>query len=82
MTALWQTCGLTRPRNDPNDDIDRAIAAREATILIGYARDQLIGSVMAGHDGHLGWVCYLAVDPGFQGKGFGRELMQEAGLWL
>lgn len=82
LVALWETCGLTRPWNDPNDDIDRAIAAREATILVGYARDQLIGSVMAGHDGHRGWVYYLAVDPAQQGRGLGRELMEEAGLWL
>jgi ribosomal protein S18 acetylase RimI-like enzyme len=82
LTELWGACGLTRPWNDPNDDIDRAVAAREATILVGYAADQLIGSVMAGHDGHRGWVYYLAVDPAHQGRGAGRELMEEAGLWL
>jgi len=82
LTALWEACGLTRPWNDPNDDIDRAVAAREATILVGYADGELIGSVMAGHDGHRGWVYYLAVDPVHQGHGAGRELMEEAGLWL
>ncbi|KCZ90229.1 GNAT family acetyltransferase [Hyphomonas jannaschiana] len=82
LTALWEACGLTRPWNDPNDDIDRAVSAREATILVGYRGDQLIGSVMAGHDGHRGWVYYLALDPAHQGRGAGRELMEEAGLWL
>ena len=82
LTELWDACGLTRPWNDPNDDIDRAVAAREATILVGYVGEQLIGSVMAGHDGHRGWVYYLAVDPAHQGHGAGRELMEEAGLWL
>ncbi|KCZ97097.1 acetyltransferase [Hyphomonas polymorpha PS728] len=42
----------------------------------------MIGSVMAGHDGHRGWVYYLAVEPAHQGRGAGRELMEEAGLWL
>nr|WP_321358941.1 GNAT family N-acetyltransferase [uncultured Hyphomonas sp.] len=37
---------------------------------------------MAGHDGHRGWVYYLSVLPDLQGKGAGRELMEEAGLWL
>lgn len=82
LVALWEACGLTRPWNDPNDDIDRMVATRDATILIGHAGDQLAGSVMAGQDGHRGWVYYLAVDPALQGKGFGRELMEEAGLWL
>lgn len=37
---------------------------------------------MAGHHAHRGWVYYLAVDPEYQGHGLGRELMEEAGLWL
>ena len=82
LTGLWEACGLARPWNDPNADIDRAVAAREATILVGYCGDQLTGSVMAGHDGHRGWVYYLAVDPAHHGRGAGRELMEEAGLWL
>lgn len=82
LRALWEACGLTRPWNDPDDDIDRALSAREATILVGYVDNALIGSVMAGHDGHRGWVYYLAVDPGHRGRGLGRELMEEAGLWL
>jgi len=82
LVVLWEACDLTRPWNDPNDDIDRAVAAREATVLVGYVGDKLVGSVMAGHDGHRGWVYYLAVDPSFQDKGLGRELMEEAGLWL
>ena len=32
---------------------------------------------MAGYEGHRGWVNYLAVDPAYQGKGFGRQIMQE-----
>ena len=82
LTELWDVCGLTRPWNAPDDDIDRTVATREATILVGYIGDRLMGSVMAGHDGHRGWVYYLAVDPEYQGHGLGRELMEEAGLWL
>jgi ribosomal protein S18 acetylase RimI-like enzyme len=30
---------------------------------------------MAGYDGHRGWVNYLAIDPAFQGRGLGREMV-------
>lgn len=82
LIALWDACGLTRPWNDPNSDIDRSTAARESTVLVGSVDRKLVGSIMAGHDGHRGWVYYLAVDPDYRGHGFGRELMEEAGLWL
>lgn len=82
LIALWEACGLTRPWNEPGADIDRAVAARESTILIGVLNKELISSVMAGYDGHRGWVYYLAVASGFQKRGYAREMMAEAGLWL
>lgn len=45
-------------------------------------RGRLIGTVMVGHDGHRGWVYYLAVDPARQGEGIGRALMAAAETWL
>ena len=37
---------------------------------------------MVGHDGHRGWVYYVAVDPDLQGKDFGRTIMAAAEDWL
>ena len=37
---------------------------------------------MVGHDGHRGWVYYLAVADEAQGRGLGRELMVAAEAWL
>ena len=41
-----------------------------------------IRPVMAGYDGHRGWINYLAVDPSYRRAGLGRALMLrvEAGL--
>ncbi len=33
---------------------------------------------MAGYEGHRGWINYLAVDPDFRRRGFGRAIMLEA----
>ena len=37
----------------------------------------VMGTAMAGYDGHRGWVYYLAVEPAVQGRGIGRSLMGE-----
>lgn len=37
---------------------------------------------MVGHDGHRGWVYYVAVRPGSQRRGIGRALMLECEEWL
>ena len=72
----------TRAWNDPYKDIDFARAAENATVLVGRAGAGIVASVMVGHDGHRGAVYYLAVDPGQQGRGFGRAIMNTAEDWL
>jgi ribosomal protein S18 acetylase RimI-like enzyme len=37
---------------------------------------------MVGHDGHRGWVYYVATDPDHRHKGYGRAIMQAAEGWL
>ena len=82
VIALWQRCGLTRPWNDPAGDIAFARQSTNATILVGRANDAVIGSAMVGHDGHRGWVYYVAIDPDQQRKDFGRAMMTAAEDWL
>lgn len=83
VIALWQACGLTRPWNDPARDIDFARQQDNSDILIGRiaGNAKIVASVMVGHDGHRGWVYYLAVAPDHQSAGFGREMMAVAEQW-
>ena len=82
VIALWQACGLTRPWNDPAADI--ALARREphSTVLIGRDGDAIVATAMVGHDGHRGWVYYVATDPDRRTKGYGRAIMNAAEDWL
>ena len=82
VIALWQACGLTRPWNDPASDI--ALARREphSTVLIGRDGDAIVATAMVGHDGHRGWVYYVATDPDRRAKGYGRAIMNAAEDWL
>ena len=82
VIALWQACGLTRPWNDPASDIALARRGPNSTILIGRDGDAIVATVMVGHDGHRGWVYYVATDPDRRGKGFGRAIMDAAEDWL
>ena len=78
VVALWRSCGLTRPWNDPGRDIARKLTQQPELFLVGTYQDMLVGTAMVGFDGHRGWINYLAVAPAFQGKSFGRQLVQEA----
>jgi len=82
LVSLWKTCKLTVPWNNPYKDIARKLKVQAELFLVGYLDDKLIASVMAGYDGHRGWINYFAVHPDFQARGYGKQLMDnvEKGL--
>ena len=78
VVTLWEACDLTRPWNDPRKDIARKLAVQPELFLVGTVDGELVGSVMAGYEGHRGWVNYLAVAPRARRRGHARALMQRA----
>jgi hypothetical protein len=82
VIALWQTCGLTRPWNDPGADIALARRRPNSTVLVGRDGNAIVATAMVGHDGHRGWVYYVAVDPDRRAQGHGRAIMDAAEAWL
>jgi len=82
VAALWERCGLTRPWNDPARDIAFCRDSGHGDILVGTEAGSVVATVMVGHDGHRGWVYYLAVEPGRQKQGHGRRMMAAAEAWL
>jgi ribosomal protein S18 acetylase RimI-like enzyme len=82
VIALWNEVGLIRPWNDPTEDFKRALEGTTSAVLGTFQYDELIGTVMVGHDGHRGWVYYLAVGVAHQREGIGSELMTAAEMWL
>ena len=73
--SLWQKCKLIKTLNDPNKDIDRKLKVKDDLFLVIEYNNLIIGSAMAGYDGHRGYVYYLAIDPIHQNKGLGKLLM-------
>jgi ribosomal protein S18 acetylase RimI-like enzyme len=82
VVSLWKACDLTRQWNDPYKDIQFARAGATSTVLVGFFEEHLVSSVMVGHDGHRGVLYYLAVDPAFQKRGFGKATVAAAEAWL
>jgi len=82
VIALWHQCDLIRPWNDPKTDIYRKLAAQPNLFLVGTANGELVATVMAGYEGHRGWINYLAVHPAHRRKGYGRQIMERAARLL
>ena len=84
--ALWDEARLLRPWNDPRADIALALGQAASTVLVGRSAtsdgERLVATVMVGHDGHRGWVYYLAVASDHRKRGFGAAMMRAAEAWV
>jgi ribosomal protein S18 acetylase RimI-like enzyme len=78
VVALWERCGLVMPWNDPHRDIARKLTVRPDLFLVGTIEGRIVAAVMAGYDGHRGWLNYLAVAPEARLRGYGRMIVAEA----
>lgn len=82
VVDIWELCGLTRPWNDAFADFDRALEHDASTILLAEDGNRVVGTAMAGFDGHRGWIYYLGVVPDHQRHGIARKLLDAACDWL
>ena len=78
VVDLWRECGLVVPWNDTEKDIQRKLRIQGEMFLVGLLGPELVATVMAGYEGHRGWINYLAVATDCQKRGLGRRLMDEA----
>lgn len=82
LADLWTTCNLVVSYNPPLADIAFAREGEASDILVGMEDDRIVASVLVGHDGHRGWIYYVAVAPDRQGTGLGAHIVQAAEEWL
>ncbi len=75
---LWHRCNLVVPQNEPKKDIEMKLKVQPDLFFVGTVSGSIVATVMAGYDGHRGWISYLAVDPDYQRKQIGRRMMAKA----
>jgi ribosomal protein S18 acetylase RimI-like enzyme len=77
VIELWRKCDLLRSWNDPHLDIHHKLKQNDGLFLVGLLDGQIIASVMAGYDGHRGWLYLVGVDPAHRRHGHARQLIVE-----
>ncbi|GAN54602.1 GNAT family acetyltransferase [Tanticharoenia sakaeratensis] len=82
VVDLWRASGLVAPYNDPAADFRYALGRPASDVLVVMDGAAVSGAVMVGHDGHRGWIYYLASHPDRRGQGIGRALVNAAEDWL
>ncbi len=83
VADLWREIFPDAPEwNVPERDIWRKLSVQRELFFVACNDDALIGTAMAGYDGHRGWVYYVAVAPANRRQGIGEALMRrvESGL--
>ena len=79
VVALWQRVfGYDSPHNAPELVIEKKLAQPDGLFLVARSGHTVVGTVMAGYDGHRGWIYSLAVLPERRGIGIGSRLLSSA----
>lgn len=79
VVDLWREVFPDNPaHNNPAADIERKLRVQRELFLVAALGSAIIGTVMAGYDGHRGWVSYVAVHPRHRRTGVGTALMRRA----
>jgi N-acetylglutamate synthase len=75
---LWHRVeGLEIAEGDDREGIAQFLARNSGLSRVALAGSTIVGVALCGHDGHRGHIYHLAIDPAYQGCGFGKRLLDE-----
>ena len=79
VIELWESVfGYEAEHNSPAHVIDSKLQNDDNLFFIASLKTKVMGTVMAGYDGHRGWIYSMAVMPEYQKQGIGSELLLHA----
>lgn len=79
VVALWQEAfGYDTAHNLPSLAIDKKLAVNDGLFFVATDRKVVIGTLLAGYDGHRGWLYSVAVRADYRRQGLGASLVRHA----
>jgi ribosomal protein S18 acetylase RimI-like enzyme len=80
VVALWRDVfpeynDPARPQRDPRANIARKLAFDDGLFWLLEVDGRVVGTAMAGYDGHRGWIYSIGVAPAARRHGHGRRLL-------
>ena len=79
VIALWERVFPDDPpHNAPAKVFDTKLAAHDDMLFVATDGNSVIGTAMAGYDGHRGWLYTVAVSPQHRRRGIGTALVRHA----
>jgi ribosomal protein S18 acetylase RimI-like enzyme len=81
VKRLWREAFAEFP-DDPDRSIDFCLRTGHGALFVGHLGDTLVGTAMAGHDGHRGWLYHVATAPEHRGRGYAKRLLAHAEAYL
>ena len=79
VVALWETVfGYEAAHNKPSLVVDKKVAVDDQLFFVAVADNEVVGTIMAGYDGHRGWIYSMAVSPSCRRQGIGSRLVSHA----
>lgn len=79
VIALWERIFPDdSPHNAPAKVFDAKLAMHDDMLFGAAEADSMIGTAMAGYDGHRGWLYTVAVSPEHRRRGIGTALVRHA----
>lgn len=79
VIALWETVfGYEDSHNKSDLAIDKKLAVPDGLFYVAVVDAAVVGTVLAGYDGHRGWLYAVAVHPAHRKQGLGKALVHFA----
>jgi ribosomal protein S18 acetylase RimI-like enzyme len=79
VIVLWEAVfGYDTSHNRPGLAIDKKFAVKDGLFFVAVEGGSVVGTIMAGYDGHRGWIYSVAVLPSQRRKKIGSQLMSFA----
>jgi ribosomal protein S18 acetylase RimI-like enzyme len=76
VIEIWTSIfGYKDQRNNPALIIDKKIAVNDNLFFVAIEKGEIVGTVMAGYDGHRGWIYSLAVISNKRKANIGTRLL-------